>query len=324
MTTQKPPLQVVLDRLEETQDHGSYYMALCPAHPDKNTPSLQVSETEEGTVLMHCFGSAHCTIERIVEALGLTMRDLFVDHKDINSRMSAIEREQYRQALELKRLQREQDQIKEKLAALDRMSQSHDHETYYHNLDEPMGLPGVEYWMTEGMSLDTIDKWNLGYCPRCPSDYEHRPSATIPVVNGGRLRNIRHRILGAENGDKYRQHMKGLPNTLFNADLLRNNTTSLLIVEGEKKAIILDQDGIECVGIMGQNAFNTAWVSRIKNRRVLFAYDPDALETARAHARLFGSRGYVVEWPTKPDDMLTKYGASKNDMLHYIRQARPA
>ena len=48
-------------------------MCLCPAHDD-HTPSLSVTMTGDGKILLHCF--AGCETRRVVEALGLTMRDL--------------------------------------------------------------------------------------------------------------------------------------------------------------------------------------------------------------------------------------------------------
>jgi len=50
-------------------------MARCPAHDDTQ-PSLSITEGRDGRVLLHCF--AECPTEKIVSAIGLTMRDLFL------------------------------------------------------------------------------------------------------------------------------------------------------------------------------------------------------------------------------------------------------
>jgi hypothetical protein len=47
---------------------------LCPAHDDNN-PSLSISEGADGRVLIKCH--AGCEVEAVVEAIGLTMADLF-------------------------------------------------------------------------------------------------------------------------------------------------------------------------------------------------------------------------------------------------------
>ena len=57
------------------EGHGNQYTALCPAHDDK-TPSLAISE-KDGKILLHCH--AGCTKESIVAAMGLEMKDLFID-----------------------------------------------------------------------------------------------------------------------------------------------------------------------------------------------------------------------------------------------------
>lgn len=48
----------------------------CPAHNDRS-PSLSVKEGADGRALVHCF--AGCSIQEVCAALGLTIRDLFVD-----------------------------------------------------------------------------------------------------------------------------------------------------------------------------------------------------------------------------------------------------
>lgn len=70
------PLELVLSRLEGVRRNGEGYMALCPAHPDRD-PSLSIKEGDNGGVLLHCF--AGCESPAVVEALGLQLRDLFPD-----------------------------------------------------------------------------------------------------------------------------------------------------------------------------------------------------------------------------------------------------
>jgi hypothetical protein len=70
------PLDCVLQRLQNVRPNGNGCTALCPAHPDQQN-SLSVREGDDGRVLVHCF--VGCPVERIVDALGLSMADLFVD-----------------------------------------------------------------------------------------------------------------------------------------------------------------------------------------------------------------------------------------------------
>jgi DNA primase len=91
-------VQMILDRLDKLRSTGrGRWMAACPAHDDR-TPSLSVRETDDGRVLIHCF--AECAIEDVLEAMGLTVSDLFdrpLQHHAGRARM----REPARDLLEL-------------------------------------------------------------------------------------------------------------------------------------------------------------------------------------------------------------------------------
>ena len=52
------------------------FIALCPAHEDKN-PSLSITSGEDGRILLKCH--AGCSAEAVTGALGLTVKDLFPD-----------------------------------------------------------------------------------------------------------------------------------------------------------------------------------------------------------------------------------------------------
>ena len=63
----------LLRRLDSVKPNGSGWMARCPAHAD-GTASLSIAE-RDGKLLVHCH--AGCSAESIVEALGLSMADLY-------------------------------------------------------------------------------------------------------------------------------------------------------------------------------------------------------------------------------------------------------
>lgn len=92
-------IDVVLSKLDKPKRNGSgKWIACCPAHDD-SSPSLQISERENGSVGIHCF--AGCETPSVVEALGLGMGDLFADS------LSPAAAREYQQKAEAKRLQRE-------------------------------------------------------------------------------------------------------------------------------------------------------------------------------------------------------------------------
>ena len=75
--------------LSTSQRNMRSWTALCPAHNDKS-PSLSVSETPEGAILLHCH--AGCPVSEVVAAIGLELSDLFPDkgHYESDPRRPAI------------------------------------------------------------------------------------------------------------------------------------------------------------------------------------------------------------------------------------------
>ncbi len=72
-------LEPILAMLEKVKGRGGNYVACCPAHADRS-PSLTLRETNDGTVLLHCF--AGCSVQEICDALGIAMTDLFPPKAD--------------------------------------------------------------------------------------------------------------------------------------------------------------------------------------------------------------------------------------------------
>jgi hypothetical protein len=66
----------VLEKLNVASRNGEKAMCFCPAHDDRNKPSLSI-KAENGRLLLHCF--AGCHPEDIVSKVGLGMQDLFAE-----------------------------------------------------------------------------------------------------------------------------------------------------------------------------------------------------------------------------------------------------
>jgi len=75
-------LEKLTSRLEMVTGRAGKFKARCPAHDDRG-PSLSITETDHGQLLIHCF--AGCGAADIVEAVGLTMSDLFPPDEYINT-----------------------------------------------------------------------------------------------------------------------------------------------------------------------------------------------------------------------------------------------
>lgn len=62
----------LLDKVKRTGKET--WIACCPAHDDKS-PSLTISEKDDGRILIHCFGG--CSVYEVLGAVGLDMAALF-------------------------------------------------------------------------------------------------------------------------------------------------------------------------------------------------------------------------------------------------------
>jgi len=219
----------------------------------------------------------------------------------------------------IRELERQTKEHETRLAALEEMARCTDHIAYHDALTDQYR----EYWFGEGIFDGAIEKFLLGFCSQCPT-YPLSPSYTIPIINEGKLENIRHRLVAPDGAGKYRPHRAGLGASLFNADSLETKPSSVIVCEGEKKTIVLDQAGFDAVGICGQRTFKRQWLAQFTGISTVYVtLDPDAMESAHKLAMMFGSRGRVVQTPMKIDDAITRYGASSEDVEAWLRAARP-
>ena len=64
----------LLEGLHGVKSNDKGWTAICPDHDDRQN-SLSIHQGDDGRVLLKCF--AGCETEQVVEAMGLTMADLF-------------------------------------------------------------------------------------------------------------------------------------------------------------------------------------------------------------------------------------------------------
>lgn len=223
---------------------------------------------------------------------------------------------------ERQRLEREQEEHERHLSAIERLQESRCDQTYIQNIRlSPEFYGFIEaLW---GIDQPTAERFNLGYSNICPT-YHQSDSITIPYYWGGKLVNLRHRLIQPSDEGKYRPEMAGLQSAIYNADRLLQDADWLVLVEGEFKTIALEQCGFPTIGIPGANSFKDNW-PRIfqKVETVYVCLDPGADEQAFGICQRLGRAGVdarLVTVPTKPDDMLTIYGVTRREFSEYLRQ----
>lgn len=70
------PIDLVLQKLKLKDDgRRKVWRACCPAHGGKNPSALSITVGDNDAVLLRCWHG--CTVEQVVSALGLDLRDLF-------------------------------------------------------------------------------------------------------------------------------------------------------------------------------------------------------------------------------------------------------
>lgn len=78
----------ILNRLTGVKGGSGQWYARCPAHDDKHQ-SLSVSIGQDGRVLLNCH--AGCSVENVAAAMGLTVKDLFMDKPKAQERPTITE-----------------------------------------------------------------------------------------------------------------------------------------------------------------------------------------------------------------------------------------
>lgn len=242
---------------------------------------------------------------------------MFLDTLEEHQSMSTEEIAKLQVELESRREEEKQKQAR----ALASIGSVTDHLIYHENLQTHPAA--IDYWRSEGIHTKTINRHQLGWCPACPTA-PYSPSYTMPVTYHDTLFNIRHRLASPNGKGKYRPHMKGLPAMLYNADDLDIESNFGLLLEGEKKSMVVTQEtGFRNVGIMGMESFSPGWVQKFSNWGVVFVtLDPDADKRAYSIAKMFGDRGRVVTLPVKADDFFVKHGGTMRDFVGYINMGR--
>lgn len=202
--------------------------------------------------------------------------------------------------------------------------------------DQLIEHPQTTQWLLdEGVREESIARYVIGFTPRKKvRDGAEFPAYIFPIMSptDGELVNINYRLLNAPPSyGKYR-FVYGIPTANHFANSVLEGTA--IVVEGTKKGIVLNQaqedelDGKADTGIVAvpSNTPDKRLLQQIAEfyNRVYFFLDPGSdaalarIGKVLANTPLKG-RAYYVKLPTKPDDMIVKYGMAFPDLRKYIK-----
>ena len=207
----------------------------------------------------------------------------------------------------------------------------------------------LDYWKNEGLIQPTVKLHRLGFVSKCPVYFnqdkpDFKPASfVVPTYQNKQLVAIKHRIDGVKS-DKYRMHVKGSAAQLFNVDrmfpsdedlgwhFLHTERGTVIVVEGEKKAMVLDQWGFVTVGIPGLNTWQTNWLEFFNGcSKIIIVTDPDVEFDVKKRdhrdrmAQDFVGANipvYVANMSQKPDDYFVRYGGTPEAFQNLLRWGR--
>lgn len=181
---------------------------------------------------------------------------------------------------------------------------------HYDLLNNPNALAMIPKF---GLSRSIVDEYLIGYKK---DHWNMGESYVIPVLDGQKILTIRHRMWNpSDRLGKYLPERKGDGAQLFGWDKITKET---VIVEGEKKAMVLNSVGIPTVGIMGADSFKKEFDARFaavcKTAYIMLdpGNTPDELGVINHVAKIAWVKRLVeigvdcrACWlPGKPDDMI--------------------
>jgi hypothetical protein len=239
----------VLDRLSVTSRNGEKAMSFCPAHDDRNNPSLSL-KAEDGRLLLHCF--AGCQPEDIVSEMGLEMKDLFVEGGGGSSILPCTPARLHAWHENL------HDQAENRRASDDARSE---HGCTLEDYSKEKKLPAD---FLRGLGLRNVT-------------YMDKPAVRIPYPDGeGQEVAVRFRVSieGTEkfrwrSGDKPRPYGLGLLDKAREAGFV-------VLVEGESDCHTLWYHEIPALGIPGVNNWRDGWAAYLDGiEKIYVIIEPD-------------------------------------------------
>ena len=228
-------------RLEQVKRNGAGWTARCPAHDD-HTNSLSINAGDDGRTLAKCF--AGCSTQEIVDALGLTIADLFPDRAGGMGGYSPVTITSTRQ--HSRKAASGQGKSIERTGAASGVLPQH----------TPPGCTLSAYAAAKGIPLAALQSFGL-----TEISYQRAPAVRIPYLDiDGNEAAIRFRVAltKEESGDNRFRWKVGHKPCLYG--LWRLSAASqagyAVLVEGESDCHTLWHHGIPAIGLPGAANWN--------------------------------------------------------------------
>jgi putative DNA primase/helicase len=265
-------LSEILGRFEGTEEDHDGYLALCPAHPDRE-PSLKLTLKEDGKLLLVC--RAGCKKSKILDAVRMREADLFDVTNDIGASTISAKPAESVGVAEIAGLR----------AFVDETSAV---------LEQTDGTPdvAVEYLAARfGISVDVARELGVGYAeagryarPWLSRSFTRYPRLTVPLVGfDGVIRGLQGRDLSGKCPARWMSLTNVEGRTWAKYGVLSAGTgyDTILVTEGPGDGLTSVGVGYDALIIRGAALASNAallaeLVEHLAGRDVVLAFDPDA------------------------------------------------
>lgn len=244
-------------------------MAFCPAHEDRTTPNLHISEAEDGGVLLHCF--AGCTQDEVLSALeerGISRRDLFARPRpgEALTRGRGVSLPPKPRAT-LQPHPEKGDGEREK--GLQDPAQPSATPVQPCTLEAYADMKKLPVAFLRGLGLSTIGYMG-GKAVRIPYLAEDGQEGAV------RLRLALEKTEESDNRFRWRKGSKPALYGLWRMERIRK-AGYVILVEGESDCHTLWHHGVEALGIPGASNWKAEWARHLDGVEKVYAViEPDA------------------------------------------------
>lgn len=193
------------------------------------------------------------------------------------------------------------------------------------------GSDGEKYFLSRGLTPDTIRRFRLGYDPDCYVAPLHRRAPAVIIPYGGGCKYYAIRAIGEKAFGKPPRDAVGAE-PVFNASALYGDSAPVFVVESQICALSIEQAGGKAIALGGTGGINR-FIQQIDSRRpsastfiLCFDHDDAGRTAATKLGEALSAKGYpfveaahlISDGMKDPNDVLMKLGA--DDFAALVRK----